>query len=311
MKGTITLFLKKVLIFSIPFLLLPFINAVTDPFDYFEYQPKIHIDRIHTVRRVNVADWTLSEISKIEQASKSNVNTVSIGDSRGRVLMSGGFEKGWKGRLYKSNQKYYDLSFGSAQLNESFSLLKKELKYLDSLKTIIIVLPIDRILTYKTHRNRIEESQFNSRKSIIKYLFNFRQLTYLLYPNSGKGYMLKGKDEEKQIEKLFLRFYNTTNRAAFDDNLSNIMDEIFKLKIKYNVKIIIPPYKKSFLKKILTTYKEDYNYYLNSLHKESIPVLNLQEYENDFRFVDPVHGFMREGVLNKMIEFPTKQYYKN
>ena len=305
MDKNIKLFLKKILKFTVPLLLLPLSIIITDPFDYLDYEPKLNIDRIHTVRRLNVADWALSEVLKINQNTKSRVNVVSIGDSRGRVLMSGGFETRWEGRIYGPNHQCYDLSFGGAQLDESLSLLKKEIKYLDSLKTIIIVLPVDRILTFKKHRNRIENSQFDGKIPILKYLLNFHQLTYLFYSNSGKASLVKENAKQANIANSFMENFNTTNIEAFNNNLSCIMSEVNKLKMKYNVIIIIPPYKKDFFEKIMTQHKEDYDYYLNALNKEPVQIINLQEYENDFHFTDPVHGFIRNGNINELIKART------
>lgn len=302
MKKTINLFLYNIIKFIAPLLLLPLIVIITDPFDYLEYKQKINLDRIHTVRRINVADWALSEVSKINPEAKSRIKTVSIGDSRGRVLMSGGFEKGWEGRIYGPKNQCYDLSFGGAQLDESLSILNKELEYLDSLKTIIIVLPIDRIFTYKEHINRIENSQFNSKTPIVKYLFNYHQLTYFFYSNSGKGDLVKEKDEQDNIANSFIERYNTIDLETFNNNLTNIMTDIYILNKEYNIKIIIPPYRKDLFEKILKKYKEDYNYYLNALNTESIQVINLQSYENDFQFIDPVHGFVKNGNLNELIK---------
>lgn len=309
MGKIISLFLKKTLIFLAPLLFFPLAVIVTDPFDYLGYQPKMNLDRIHTVRRLNVADWALSEVSKIDKISKSRFTVVSIGDSRGRVLMSGGFEKGWKGRINGVNQKHYDLSFGGAQLDESLSLLAKELKYLDSLETIIIILPIDRILTYKQHRNRIEISQFNSMRPYIKYLLNYKQLSYLFYSNVGDGNSIKELSEQEKLKKTFLSCYNTTSIKTFDKNLFDFMVAVSKLKLKYNIKIIIPPYEISLFKEIMMHHKEDYNYYLyrlnNSMLEDSIQIINLQNFENEFHFIDPVHGFLKTGNIYEMIKAQT------
>lgn len=312
MKTKISPFIKRTLLFIVPLVLLPLAVFITDPFDYLDYQPKLKLDRIHTVRRINVADWTLSEVKKIDTATKSKVTVVSIGDSRGRLLMSGGYEKGWQGRINGANQNRYDLSFGGAQLDESISLLNMELKYLDALDTILIVLPIDRILTYKQHINRIETSQFNSKKSTLNYLTNYKQLSYLFYENIKGGYTVKDSSEQEKVRTLFLSSYNTTSRKTFDKNLLDLMRAVTKLKSSYEVKIILTPYDNRLLKEIRQHHQEDYNYFLLSLKssmlKESVQVNNLQDLANRFTFVDPVHGILKnESIYDILNAHPILQ----
>lgn len=307
MRTNIRLFIKRTLLFIVPLVLLPLAVIVTDPFDYLDYQPKLKLDRIHTVRRINVADWALSEVEKIDKTTKAKVTLVSIGDSRGRLLMSGGYEKGWQGRIHGENHHQYDLSFGGAQLDESFSLLNKELNYLVALDTILIVIPIDRILTYKEHINRIETSQFNSKKSTLNYLVNYKQLSYLFYENIKGGYTVKDLSEQEKVRNLFLSSYNTTSRKTFDKNLLDLMRAVTNLKSKYTVGVLVTPYDNSLFKEIMLHHKEDYYYYLNSLKssmlKESVQVINLQDIANRFTFVDPVHGILENESIYNILYF--------
>ena len=306
MIKSILFFFKKIFSYVIPLLVFPVCVFICDPFDYFSHQFRLEIDRIHIVRQFNVADWAIVEVSKLDKRSKSKVNIVSIGDSRGRALMSGPYKNGWKGRMVGENSKHYDLSFGSAQIDENFSLLDKELKYLDSLETIVIVLPIDKLLTYKRKRNRIESSKFYKKGASIRYLFNLKQLYYLFGEKRINQLNIKEESKQKHMKKNFLNIYEQTSEKIFEENLSAFMLSLSKLDLKFHLKIVIPPYEKSFFKEIITYHKEDYEYYLNriseTMTERSISVINLQPLENNFYFVDPIHGFnKKKNSLLKLI----------
>ena len=310
MKKRILYFLKRILFFLAPLLILPLTVFLTDPFDYFGHEIRLNLDRIHTVRVSNIADWALVEASKIDSTSKSRCNVVSIGDSRGRALMSKGYELGWKGRITGVALKHYDLSFGGADVVESISLLNKELQYLDSLKTIIVILPIDKILTYnRASKNRIESSQFNSNTPAINYLLNLRQLTYLFNPKRlGQSITLE-LSVQKDIKKYFLEIYDRSTKQKFDDNLLDIMLSLSKLNSKYNIKIVIPACENSLFEEIITHHKKDYEYYLdrisNSMLEDSIRIIKLQSLDNKFYFTDPIHGFFK--TESSHLESITKQ----
>jgi len=303
------LFLRKILLFSIPIFFLTIAIIVTDPFDYLNYKVKINIDRIHTVRRLNVADWAISEVSKIKINTKKQITTASIGDSRGRLLLSDGFEKGWKGRITGGNKKHYDLSFGGAQLNESISLLTQELKYLDSLDEIIITLPIDRILTYNKFSDRVKNSQFNSPFPILNYLLNYKQLKYLFYTNIGEGKSLKKLSEQEKVKNQFLDHYKISV-TKFDKNLLDIKQSMSALIKNYNIIIIIPPYELFFYNELIDNHKKKYNYFLNKLNNsfknDSIKIINFQDFEEDFNFIDPVHGFLKIHEIYNFIKNKVK-----
>ena len=161
------------------------------------------------------------------------------------------------------------------------------------------------------HVNRIENSQFNSKTPKLKYLLNFKQLTYLFYPKAENGNEKKGLLEQEKMQKQFLSIYNTTNRKTFDQNLDRFLVSLNKLKFKYKIIIIIPPYENIFFKKILKDYSEDYNYFINKLSstmlKDSIQITNLQNIENEFYFIDPVHCFLKTGNIIDLLISKSKK----
>jgi hypothetical protein len=307
MKKSILFFLKKVFSYSIFLLTIPVCILMSDPFDFFSHQFKAEIDRIHIVRQFNVADWAIVETLKIDKLFKSKVDIVSIGDSRGRILMSGNYEKGWKGRMVGENSKHYDLSFGGAEIYEMFSLLNNELEYLNSLKTIVIVLPIDRLLLKINKTNRIESSKFYKSLPTLRYLFDLKQLHYLFGEKRTNQLSVKNQSSQNKVKKQFLNSYKGASKKIFDKNLSLFVLSISKLNPKYNIKIVIPPIENSFFKEIVSYNKQNYEYYLNriieTMNEKSIPVIDLQKFENNFHFVDPVHGFENEKKITSKLIF--------
>ncbi len=298
-------FVFKVLSFLSFLLILPLCILVLDPFDYYTHSYRLRYDRIHIVRQRNVADWALSEVEKISKDLKSKSTTIAIGDSRGRVLISNGFENGWKGRiLERGSDILYDLNFGGAHLEESFSLFDREIVNCPNVKSIIITLPIDRLINMPYNRNRIQSSMFNSNTPNLSYLTNWSQLGYFLTKNKA-GPSFKPKDPKvwEKIEKQFFTIFEKSRRSVFNANLADFNSEILELNRndKYKIIIFIPPYEPIFFERITANFGDDYEYFLGEIMNLPYTVYNLQKEIDKFDFVDPVHGKLKKGPLTDLL----------
>ncbi len=168
-------------------------------------------------RRNNVANWAIVEVSKIDNDLKSNVKTCVIGDSRSRLLISNGHRDGWSNRICGNNLDVFDISFGGANLDESFSLLENQIKYLDSLETIIVSVPLDRLLIQKHDINRISTSYFDTYTAGIKYLTDINLVSNII---ENKNKILENRN----------KFQRDTLKLKKDRALGSIKDQNDKIR---------------------------------------------------------------------------------
>ena len=170
-------FIFNLIKFSLILLIIPASIFVIDPYNNYNHPFKMGINRMQLFRINNVANWAMVEVDKIDNDLKSNIKTCVIGDSRSRLMISSGHYGGWSNRVCGINLDVLDLSFGGANLDESFSLLENQIKYLDSLETIIISVPIDRLLLQNHNVNRVSSSYFKNYYAGISYLTDINLVT--------------------------------------------------------------------------------------------------------------------------------------
>jgi len=209
-------FILNLIRVSFIFLTVPAFIFIIDPYDYYDYPYKMYLDRIHLFRHFNVADWALVEVDKIDKGLKEEVKKCVIGDSRSRVLISGGYKWGWSTRICGVDLDVLDLSFGGANLDESFSFLEKEIEKLESLETIIISLPIDRLLLEDHTTNRISNSKFNAPLIGVKYLTD-KNLLENIY-EKRKEILEDFKKEKRENDKVIESKKDINNKIRENKN---------------------------------------------------------------------------------------------
>lgn len=188
-------FIFNLIKFSFILLIIPLGIFIIDPYNYFEHPFKMDIDRMELFRRNNVANWAMVEVNKIDDDIKSNIETCVIGDSRSRLMISSGHIGGWTKRICGTKLDVLDLSFGGANLDESFSLLNNQINKFNSLKTIIVSVSVDRLLVQNHDINRISSSYFDNYTAGIKYLTDINLLTNII---ENKSEILKNRTETKK-----------------------------------------------------------------------------------------------------------------
>lgn len=299
-------------------LIIPILNWILDPFDYFEHPFKIEFDRIGKARTFNVADWTLSELQKIDDYKKKQATVISLGDSRGQSLITGGFKGGWKSRMIDlKHDKLYDISFGGAQLVEMNSLLDQELALCPKVKKVIFVLSVDRLIERPHLENRIESSMFNSKFPNITYLMNPRHIKTFVSASFEKTKSEMNEDQVAERMRIigadFLKKYKAGTRADFEKYLSEFSAYVKSLKKKRKLKVcvILPPYEPAFFNTLMLDYKDIYSYSIKRMKSLGIPIYNLQKQATQFNYGDPVHGILKEGHVLDLIfnsQNPEKEF---
>jgi hypothetical protein len=210
-------FIFNILKFSFILLIIPTSIFVVDPYNYYDHPLKININRMQLFRINNVANWAMVEVNKIDDNLKSDIETCVIGDSRSRLMISSGHIGGWTNRICGINLDVLDLSFGGANLDESFSILESQIKNLDSLKTIIVSVPLDRLLLQNHDVNRVSSSYFGNSVAGIKYLTDINLLINIV---ENKNKILKNREKTK----------NDTIKAKEDKELGNIKNQNDKIR---------------------------------------------------------------------------------
>lgn len=245
--------------FSLVLLIIPLGVFLVDPFNYYDNSLKIDIDRMHLFRINNVADWAMVEVDKIDQSLKSEIKTCVIGDSRSRLMISFGHVGGWTNRISGIDLDVLDLSFGGANLDESFALLENEIKNLDSLEKIIISVPIDRLLINNHDVNRIVSSAFNSRLSSVEYLTDVNLVANIIenrekiFENKKKIESDTSKTKEEELvnnksRNLQIRLYKSDpKQIKWRNRIVEYKKERYETSIKNRDKTI--PYAKSRITK--------------------------------------------------------------
>lgn len=368
-------FIFNLIIFLFIPLIIPAVIYIVDPYNYYEHPFKMDINRMELFRRNNVANWATVEINKIDDDLKSNTKTCVIGDSRSRLMISSGHSGGWTNRICGIDLDVLDLSFGGANLDESFSLLENQIEKLNSLKTIIISVPIDRLLLQNHDVDRISSSYFGGFTSAIKYVTDINLVTNI-FENRDKilknrmvtkndtlktkkveelgsiknqndkirenktdheqirkrnriiafkkerfEKTIKNRDKTIPVSKIrmvkdekvrtsFLRKYKLSNRSLFHKNLDILKDQLSSFSNKYEIIILIPVYDDILYDSITNSYRNDYNYYVESLKKLPFEVIYLQDISNQFVFPDPVHGNFENGTLISKINHERGTLYK-
>lgn len=265
-------FIFNLIKFSVILFVIPIGIFLVDPYDYYENSIKIEINRMQLFRMNNVADWALVEVNKIDQSLKREVKTCVIGDSRSRLMISSGHTNGWTTRICGVKSDVLDLSFGGANLDESFTILANELKNLDSLETVIVSIALDRMLTDNHDINRISTSSFSSSLKTLNYLTDVNMVTSI-FENRDKIVENRKKvksdtsniEGEKEIEsikslnkKIRQEKYDP-EKIKWRNRIVEFKKERFENSIKNRDKTIpVEQFKKDKDKKIRQSFLKNY-----------------------------------------------------
>lgn len=321
-------FIFNLIKFSFLLFVIPIAIFLVDPYDYYENSFKIEIDRMQLFRMNNVADWALVEVDKIDQSLKAEVKTCVIGDSRSRLMISSGHTKGWTTRICGIKSDVLDLSFGGANLEESFTILANELENLDSLETVIVSVALDRMLTDNHDVNRIASSSFNSSLKTLNYLTDINMLTSIfenrnkILENRKKVKSDTSKIEEKNemvsinsLNKIIRQEKYDPEKIKWRKRIVEFKKERFESSIKNRDKTIpVEQFKKDKDKKIRQSFLKNYENGNRTLFDRNLDILKSQlaSISSNYEIIVMIPTY-DEILYNTIIEYhgDDYKYYMN
>lgn len=161
----------------------------------------------------------------------------------------------------------------------------------------------------KIRQNKTDHEQIRKRNRIVAFKKERFEKTIKNRDKTIPVSQIRMVKDEK-VRKSFLRKYKLSNRSLFHKNLNILKEQLSSFSNKYEIIILIPLYDDILYDSITNSYRNDYNYYVESLKKLPFPVIYLQDISNQFVFPDPVHGNFENGTLISKINHERTTLYK-
>ena len=288
-------FLKKAIIYLIPFLIYFIMVVIVDPFNYFNVSHFIDNKiKKNTSYRLHYQLWKLIEYER------DPLPNIILGDSRALYIKPR--------EIYKfSNEKYFNFAYGGGTLSEiidTFWYCTKKVK----LKNVYIDINFNRYNAIET-RNRFVNAK-NITQNFLGYAFNkttFLALYYNLrgkFVNKnfriGKPKFDKEKFWQKKLHETAKYFYS---KYVYPEKYHTELKKIASYCKKNNIKLVffIPPIHvdlQNFIKKYeLEEKNKQFKMDLAELGEVFDFNVDNKLTENVDNFVDPLHVDDQNGVI--------------
>lgn len=282
-------FLKLLLLFLTPFILLILLNLVVDPFNYSNFI-KLNLEKDSVTMPF---DYRLFKLNAYRENPSSNI---LLGDSRIAAFNVDEIEK-------ISGKRYFNFGYGGGTLNEVFETIEFASKK-DSLKEIVIGLSFN-LFDASNSKERVSRS-VKIINNPLSYYFNFKtskaSLYVLFYNIFGVNYASEHPNKTK--EEFWKQQLNLADNTYTNYNYPFLFEEkLLNLKLwcdKNQIKLffILPPTHIDLQNKVLENNlgKEysDYKSFLKSLGtvydfdiKDSITV-DAANFKDPYHFNDTI-----------------------